>query len=176
MAALTAVRLHKNVTSGGGAARGRQSTRAYCGSERIAVRPLDEPRRRRIGAAGRAALAERIEWSGTGGGGFGEYYWLVGRRAVESRIWGEFLGGGRSFARGRGEFGAWSVSPSAVPRVSEEASRSAFRLREACAGPNVCGVQCDRDRGAVSVPPFLLHFIGSHRCRKIFYKVKLYKL
>ena len=90
MAALTAVRLHKNVARGGGAARGRQSTRAYCGSERIA-----EPRRRRIGAAGRAALVERKEWRGTGG--FGEYYWLVGRRAVESRIWGEFLGGGEDF-------------------------------------------------------------------------------
>ena len=120
------------------------------------MRPLDEPRRRRIGAAGRAALAERMEWRGTGGGGFGEYYWLVGRRAVESRIWGEFLGGGGFSRGGRGEFGAWSVSPSAVPCVSEEASRSAFRLREPCAGPNVCGVQCDRDRSAVSVPPFFL--------------------
>ena len=152
MAALTAVRLHKNVARGGGAARGRQSTRAYCGSERIA-----EPRRRRIGAAGRAALAERMEWRGTGGAGFGEYYWLVGRRAVESDLGGIFGCGGGGFSRGgRGEFGAWSVSPSAVPRVSEEASRSAFRLREPCAGPNVCGVQCDRDRSAVSVPPFFL--------------------
>ena len=44
--------------------------RAYRGSERIAVRPLDEPRRRRIGAAGRAALAERMEWRGMGGGGW----------------------------------------------------------------------------------------------------------
>ena len=34
---------------------------------------------------------------GTGGGGFGEYYWLVCRRAGESRIWGEFLGGGEDF-------------------------------------------------------------------------------
>lgn len=152
MAALTAVRLHKNVARGGGAARGRQSTRAYCGSERIA-----EPRRRRIGAAGRAALAERMEWRGPGGGVFGEYYWLVGRRAVESDLGGIFGWGGGGFSRGgRGEFGAWSVSPSAVPRVSEEASRSAFRLREPCAGPNVCGVQCDRDRSAVSVPPFFL--------------------
>ena len=149
VAALTAVRLHKNVARGGGAARGRQSTRAYCGSERIA-----EPWRQRIGAAGRAALAERMEWRGTGGAGFGEYYWLVGRRAVEFGIWGEFLGA--IFARWAG--GAWSASPSALPRVSEEASRSAFRLREPCAGPNVCGVQCDRDRGAVSVPPsFLLN-------------------
>ena len=94
----------------------------------------------------------RSEWSGggQGGGGFGEYYWLVGRRAVEFGIWGGFSRGGR------GEFGAWSVSPSAVPRVSEEASRSAFCLRESCAGPNVCGVQCDRDRSVVSVPPFFL--------------------
>ena len=122
--------------------------RAYCGSERIA-----EPRRRRIGAAGRAALAERMEWRGTGGRGFGEYYWLVGRRAVESDL-AEFLGGGGFSRSGWGEFGAWSISPGAVPCVSEEASRSAFRLREPCAGPNVCGVQCDRDRSAVSVPHF----------------------
>ena len=135
------MRLHKNVPSGGVAARGRQSTIAYCGSERIAVRPLDEPRRRRIGAAGRAALAERMEWRGLEGRGFGEYYWLVGRRAVESDLWGIFGCGGGEFSRGgRGEFGAWSVSPSAVPRVSEEASRSAFHLHEPCAGPNVCGV------------------------------------
>ena len=94
---------------------------------------------------------------GDRGRGFGEYYWLVGRRAVGSRIWGEFLGGGgRIFARWVGEFGAWSVSPSVVPRVSEEASRSAFRLREPCGGPNVCGVQCDRDRSDVSVPPIFL--------------------
>ena len=103
-------------------------------------------------------MAERMEWRGTGGGGFGEYYWLVGRRAVESDLGGIFgcVGGGGFSRGGRGEFGAWSVSPSAVPRVSEEASRSAFRLREPCAGPNVCGVQCDRDRSAVSVPPFFL--------------------
>ena len=69
---------------------------------------------------------------------------------------GGFLGGGGFSRGGRGDFGAWSVSPSAVPRVSEEASRSAFRLREPCAGPNVCGVQCDRDRSVVSVPPFFL--------------------
>ena len=70
--------------------------------------------------------------------------------------------GGGGFSRGgRGEFGAWSVSPSAVLRVSEEASRSAFRLREPCAGPNVCGVQCDRDKSVVSVPPF---FLKKTRC------------
>ena len=92
-------------------------------------------------------MAERMEWRGTGGGGFGEYYWLVGRRAVESDLGGIF---------GWGEFSAWSVSPSAVPRVSEEAIRRAFRLCEPCAGPNVCGVQCDRGRSAVSVPPFFL--------------------
>ena len=96
-----------------------------------------------------------MEWRGTGGRGFGEYYWLVGRRAVEFGIWGEFGGGG--FSRGgQGKFGAWSVSPSAVPRVSEEASQSAFCLREPCAGPNVCGVQCDRHKSAVSAPPFFL--------------------
>ena len=111
-------------------------------------------------SARRGGRLWRSEWSGggQGGGGFGEYYWLVGRRAVESDLGGIFgCGGGGGFSRGgRGEFGAWSVSPSAVPRVSEEASRSAFRLREPCAGPNVCGVQCDRDRSAVSVPPFFL--------------------
>ena len=32
-----------------------------------------------------------MEWRGTGGGGFGEYYWLVGRRAVESDL-GEIFG------------------------------------------------------------------------------------
>ena len=67
---------------------------------------------------------------------------------------------------GQGEFGAWSVSPSVVPRVSEEASRSAFRLREPCAGPNVCGVQCDRDRGAVSVPPFFPFKLGASPPKK----------
>ena len=66
VAALTTVRLHKNVASGGGAARGRQYTRAYYGSKMIDVRPLDEPRRRHIGVAGRAALVERMEWRGTG--------------------------------------------------------------------------------------------------------------
>ena len=62
---------------------------------------------------------------GVEGRGFGEYYWLVGRRAVESRIWGVFWVGGGGFSHGgRGEFGAWSVSPSAVPRASEEATEA----------------------------------------------------
>ena len=42
----------------------------------------------------------RSEWSGggQGGGGFGEYYWLVGRRAVESDLGGIFgCGGGEDF-------------------------------------------------------------------------------
>ena len=119
------------------------------------MHPLDKPRRLRIGVAGRAALAERMEWRGDEGGGrwFGEYL-AEGRL---NQIWGEFLCVGGGFSHGgRGEFGAWSVSPSAVPRVSEEASRSAFRLCEPCAGPNVCGVQCDRDRSSMSVPPFFL--------------------
>ena len=34
--------------------------------------------------------------------------------------------------------------------------QASFCLREPGAGPNVCGVQCDRDRSAVSVPPFKL--------------------
>ena len=39
---------------------------------------------------------------GPGGGGFGEYYWLVGRRAVEFGIWGGFSRGGqKSLAHGR---------------------------------------------------------------------------
>ena len=76
--------------------------RVSCGSEWIAVRPLGEPRRRRIGAAGRAALAERMEWRGTGGRGFGEYYWLVGRRAVESDLGGFWGVGGRIFVRWAG--------------------------------------------------------------------------
>ena len=103
-------------------------------------------------------MAERMEWRGTGGGGFGEYL-AEGRL---NRIWGHFCVGGGGFSRGgRGEFGAWSVSPSAVPRVSEEASRSTFRLREPCAGPNVCGVQCDRDRSVVSVPHFFPFKLGA---------------
>ena len=72
--------------------------RAYYGSERIAMCPLDEPWRRRIGTVGRAALVERMEWRGMGGGGFGEYYWLVGRRAVESDLGGIFGCGGWIFA------------------------------------------------------------------------------
>ena len=68
--------------------------RAYCGSERIA-----KLRRQRIGAAGRAALAERMEWRGTGGRGFREYCWLVGRRAVESDLGAIFGWGGRIFAQ-----------------------------------------------------------------------------
>ena len=57
---------------------------------------------------------------GRGGGGFGEYL-AEGRL---NQISGEFLcvGGGGFSRSGRGEFGAWSVSPSAVPCVSEEAS------------------------------------------------------
>ena len=42
-----------------------------------------------------------------GGGGFGEYYWLVGRRAVEFGICGEFFEGGRIFARWAG--GVWRM-------------------------------------------------------------------
>ena len=41
-----------------------------------------------------------MEWRGTGGRGFGEYYWLVGQRAVESDLGGIFgcvWGGGGDF-------------------------------------------------------------------------------
>ena len=37
-----------------------------------------------------------MEWRGTGGSGFVEYYWLVDRRAVESDL-GEIFGGGEDF-------------------------------------------------------------------------------
>ena len=48
-------------------------------------------------------MAQRMECKGTGEGGFGEYYWLVGRRAVEFGIWGgDFRAvGGGSLAHGR---------------------------------------------------------------------------
>ena len=73
------------------------------------MRPLDEPRR--DVSARRGGRLWRSEWSGGGhgGGGFGEYYWLVGRRAVESDLGGIFgcgeedfraVGGG-SLAHGR---------------------------------------------------------------------------
>ena len=75
----------------------------------------------RRGGEGGFGGANGVE--GDGGRGFGEYYWLVGRRAVESDLGGIFgcVWGGRIFARWVGEFDAWSVSPSAVPHVSEEA-------------------------------------------------------
>ena len=38
-----------------------------------------------------------MEWRGTGGGGFGEYYWLVGRRAVELDLGGIFGWGWEDF-------------------------------------------------------------------------------
>ena len=41
------------------------------------------------------------------GRGFGEYYWLVGRRAVESDLGGIFGWGGRIFARWAG--GVWRM-------------------------------------------------------------------
>ena len=62
-------------------------------------------------SARRGGRLWRSEWSGggQGGGGFGEYYWLVGRRAVESDLGGIFgcggedfrVVGGRSLAHGR---------------------------------------------------------------------------
>jgi hypothetical protein len=99
------------------------------GDRRASPRRTTVPTYRRSGEGGFGG-ANGVE--GDGGSGFGEYYWLVGQRAVEFGIWGG--GGSRG---GRGEFGAWSVSPSAVPCVSEEASRSMFRLCEPFAGPTV---------------------------------------
>ena len=55
------------------------------------MRPLDEPRHRHIGATGRAALAERMEWRGMGVWG------IFGRRAVESNLGGIFVWGGEDF-------------------------------------------------------------------------------
>ena len=50
-------------------------------------------------SARRGGRLWRSEWSGggQGGGGFGEYYWLVGRRAVESDLGGIFGCGGEDF-------------------------------------------------------------------------------
>ena len=106
------------------------------------------------------------------GGGFGEYYWLVGRRAVESDLGGIFgCGGGRFSRGGRGEFGAWSVSPSAVPRVSEEASRSAFHLREPCAGPNVWGAMRPRQECCECTAFFPFKLGASPPKKKLFLRV-----
>ena len=44
---------------------------------------------------------------GDRGRGFGEYYWLVGRRAVESDLGGIFVWGGRIFVRWAG--GVWRM-------------------------------------------------------------------
>ena len=50
-------------------------------------------------SARRGGRLWRSEWSGggQGGGGFGEYYWLVGRRALESDLGGIFGWGGEDF-------------------------------------------------------------------------------
>ena len=50
-------------------------------------------------SARRGGRLWRSEWSGggRGGRGFGEYYWLVGRRAVESDLGGIFGCGGEDF-------------------------------------------------------------------------------
>ena len=52
-------------------------------------------------------MVERMEWRGIRRGGFGEYYWLVGRRAVEIGFGGIFGWGGRIFARWAG--GVWRM-------------------------------------------------------------------
>ena len=78
---------------------------------------------------------------GDGGRGFGEYYWLVGRRAVESRIWGKFWVGGGFSRGGWGEFGAWSVlqvqSHVSVKRQAEARSVCVSRVQDrTCVGCN----------------------------------------
>ena len=80
---------------------------------------------------------------GDRGRGFGEYYWLVGRRAVESRIWGKFLGGGWGiFAAGRGRGGGARLilqvqSHMLVQRQAEVRSVCVSRVQDrTCVGCN----------------------------------------
>ena len=81
------------------------------------------------------------KWSGGGGGrGVSEYYWLVGRRTVESRIWGEFLGGrvravgGESLVHGRFLQVQSHVS---VKRQAEVRSECVSRVQDrTCVGCN----------------------------------------
>ena len=87
-----------------------------------------------------------------GGGGFGEYL-AEGRL---NRIWGEFLCVGEVFRAVGGGSLAHGRFLQVQSHVSVKRQAEARSVREPCAGPNVCGVQCDRDRGAVSVPPFFL--------------------
>ena len=109
------------------------------------MRPLDEPRRRCISAAGRAALAERMEWRGTRGRGFAEYYWLVGRRAVESDLGGIFgwgddfrMVGGGSLAHGRFLQVQSHVS---VKRQAEARSVCVSRVQDrTCVGCNATAI------------------------------------
>ena len=80
-----------------------------------------------------------MEWRGTGGGVFGEYYWIVGRRAVELGFWGEFLRGGRgSLAHGRFLQVQSHVS---VKRQAEARSVCVSRVQDrTCVGCNVTAI------------------------------------
>ena len=88
---------------------------------------------------------------GDGGRGFGEYYWLVGRRAVESRFWGEFWVGGEDFrAVGVGSLAHGRFlqvqSHVSVKRQAEARSVCVSRVQDrTCVGCNAT---------ATGVPPF----------------------
>ena len=82
-----------------------------------------------------------MEWRGTGGGWFGEYYWLVGRRAVESDL-AEIFGWGEDFrAVGRGSLAHGRFlqvqSHMSVKRQAEARSVCMSRVQDrTCVGCN----------------------------------------
>ena len=92
------------------------------------MRPLNEPRRRHIGAAGRAALAERMEWRGTGGGGLGTIIGYLAEGRL-NQIWGEFLGVGEDFRA----VGGWSSAHGRFLQVQSHVSvKRQAEVRSVC--------------------------------------------
>ena len=95
-------------------------------------------------SARRGGRLWQSEWSGggQGGGGFGEYYWLVGRRAVESDLGGIFGCGGEDFgAVGRGSLAHGRFlqvqSHVSVKRQAEARSICVSRVQDrTCVGCN----------------------------------------
>ena len=82
-----------------------------------------------------------MEWRGTGGRGFGEYYWLVGRRAVESDLGGIFGCGGGFLRGGRGSLAHGRFlqvqSHVSVKRQAEARSVCVSRVQDrTCVGCN----------------------------------------
>ena len=82
---------------------------------------------------------------GTGGGGFGEYYWLVGRRAVESTIWGNFWVGEDFRAVGGGSLAHGQFlqvqSHVSVKRQAEARSVCVSRVQDrTCVGCNATAI------------------------------------